>query len=469
MSEQAEDPKSDSVTADAARGAERPATQAVAPAPVMGAVAAPPGSSASEPEGTGARLVEADASEAAGEAEASARPRRRKRRRRRKKKPTGAPETAEAAGSEPVAGEGEGEGEAAPAATDSEPAKPRAERPAPTGPFHQFLTHEGEGGRRHTFASGSIVAGRVERIDDGVITLDLFGKGHAVMEVTEPRVLAGGHPEPELGPTLIHGLHTPPVVAIAREAWTAVADPEGASAADAPATSETAPDLAPPSSEAGDLEADAVETALADGSSEADDLAADAVETAPAEGSSEASDVEADAVETSPADAPAAPAAPLAAASLEAAPEGARADALEPPSDQEEGADTLDAGVDEAGSEDVLEDSDAAAVDAAPVDTDELDDAEDEAAAPAEEPAPTFVTDSEAPRFAGAAGVEECAPPQPGDIIGGRVGAVSESGHMVIVNREVDRLEARRRIKEARDGKRRVAGLVFGFNRGGFD
>ncbi len=66
---------------------------------------------------------------------------------------------------------------------------------------------------------------------------------------------------------------------------------------------------------------------------------------------------------------------------------------------------------------------------------------------------------------------DEPPPPLPalGDIFRGRVGAVAESGHIAIVNRLIDTKAARKRIEQAREDRTRVVGLVYGFNRGGFD
>jgi small subunit ribosomal protein S1 len=67
--------------------------------------------------------------------------------------------------------------------------------------------------------------------------------------------------------------------------------------------------------------------------------------------------------------------------------------------------------------------------------------------------------------------VEPEAPPapNPGEIVRGRVSSVSESGHIALVNRLVDRQAARKALDDAREQRRRVRGIVFGFNRGGFD
>lgn len=60
-------------------------------------------------------------------------------------------------------------------------------------------------------------------------------------------------------------------------------------------------------------------------------------------------------------------------------------------------------------------------------------------------------------------------PVEVGSIYRGRVGAVSESGHVAIVNRIIDRGAAKARVAHAREQRHRLSGVVFGFNRGGFD
>ncbi len=57
----------------------------------------------------------------------------------------------------------------------------------------------------------------------------------------------------------------------------------------------------------------------------------------------------------------------------------------------------------------------------------------------------------------------------PGSIFKGRIGAIAESGHVGIVNRWIDPAEVRGRIEQLREQRKRVRGVVFGFNRGGFD
>lgn len=60
-------------------------------------------------------------------------------------------------------------------------------------------------------------------------------------------------------------------------------------------------------------------------------------------------------------------------------------------------------------------------------------------------------------------------PLEPGGIFRGRVGAVAESGHIALVNELVDIKTTRAYLRRAKDDRTRVPGLVFGFNRGGFD
>ncbi len=64
----------------------------------------------------------------------------------------------------------------------------------------------------------------------------------------------------------------------------------------------------------------------------------------------------------------------------------------------------------------------------------------------------------------------EGVPPIPeGSVFRGRIAAIAESGHLAIVNELVDRKQTRRWLARARDERERVPGLVFGYNRGGFD
>ncbi|MGF1467136.1 MAG: S1 RNA-binding domain-containing protein [Sandaracinaceae bacterium] len=64
---------------------------------------------------------------------------------------------------------------------------------------------------------------------------------------------------------------------------------------------------------------------------------------------------------------------------------------------------------------------------------------------------------------------EGVAPLDDGTILRGRVGAVAESGHIAIVNQLFDAEAVRAYLDQCRRSRERVEGLVFGFNRGGFD
>ncbi|HTJ81659.1 MAG TPA: S1 RNA-binding domain-containing protein [Polyangiaceae bacterium] len=56
-----------------------------------------------------------------------------------------------------------------------------------------------------------------------------------------------------------------------------------------------------------------------------------------------------------------------------------------------------------------------------------------------------------------------------GDVFRGRVASVAENGTMAISNRSVIKAESRALLQKAREEHRRVFGIVFGYNRGGFD
>ncbi len=58
---------------------------------------------------------------------------------------------------------------------------------------------------------------------------------------------------------------------------------------------------------------------------------------------------------------------------------------------------------------------------------------------------------------------------QPGAVVRGRVVATAESGQIMLINRYQPPQDIRARIKAQHRAKQRIQGLVFGFNRGGFD
>lgn len=249
---------------------------------------------------------------------------KKKKRRRRKKKP-GAGEGAQAQG------EG-GEGQPKKSAPKKDPGQI---------PFGRYF-EGGNAARRHAFAAGEVVAGRVSQHLEGSFLVDLFGKAIAVVDDTEPR-----------------DVPAPPV---AQEAHPAAAAVEGAAVEGAT----PAPAAETPAS----AEADAAAHAAAEAEAAQHSVNAEAEEHA----------------------------------------------ALEAHADEAEG-----------------EGSTAGDV-----------------AAPEEE-------------------LPVLPMPAVGTIYRGRVGAVSESGHIVIVNRIVDVKAARARLEKSRDEKKRVRGVVYGFNRGGFD
>jgi small subunit ribosomal protein S1 len=261
------------------------------------------------------------------------------------------------------------EGEAAEGAAPEEARKPR--RDAPVAPFSRFFT--GNAGRKHGFAVGEVVAGRVKAVEHGTITVDLFGKALAYADENEPRELP---PEPE-----------PPPIPVAPAMEAAVpADAGAAAATEASAEGVAGPDALAQESEAG------VEAAA----------------------SAEVTHVDA-------------------------------AAATEP-------------GELEAQHDDVHHD-DAHHDDAHHDDDGDGDDQEGGRTARGPLPPAPIVPDS----------FPRPEPPALGSVFRGRVGAVAESGHIALVNRIIDRKAVLANAERYRVDRRRVQGLVYGFNRGGFD
>lgn len=56
-----------------------------------------------------------------------------------------------------------------------------------------------------------------------------------------------------------------------------------------------------------------------------------------------------------------------------------------------------------------------------------------------------------------------------GDIFRGNIAAISESGHIGLFNRVLDEEGVKHRLQQAREQHAHVQGVVYGFNRGGFD
>lgn len=256
----------------------------------------------------------------------------------------------------------------------------------------QAFTYLFDGGpRAHAFRAGEIVAGRVERVADGCIVVDLFGKALAFVDEHEPREV----PVIEAKPAMM--------AATPVESGAPDASASDAPAQEAPSASDTSAEAASVATEG---EAASVATEGTEGS-EATEAAAPVTEAA-SEGDSEASPASTEGSTPTPVD-----------------------------GEHESSSGDLEAEAAEA--------EEAALAEAASDDDDESEEAEPDVEAPPPEP------------------------PALGSIFRGRVGAVAESGHVVIVNRIVDVAAAKARIAEAREKRRRVRGVVYGFNRGGFD
>ncbi len=269
---------------------------------------------------------------------------KKKRRRRRRKK------------------KGVGEGEAV-AAASAEGGAAVGEAPKKKEPHHPFQRlFDGATQRRHAFAVGEIVAGRIAEVREEAAVVDLFGKATAFTRSHEPRdIPVAPEPEPEVAEEAAAGVEA------GVEVEATPAEPGEASAA--PEAAEPAPT------------SEALEVAIAP----------EATEAPPAGGEAEA--------------APEPPAAPS--------------------------------------SEDTADDEDEAAP-------------QPSAGEPLPEPGYVLQPEGMPTLEAGA-------------IFRGRVGAVAESGHIALVNENIDVKATRAYLRRAKDDRARVPGLVFGYNRGGFD
>jgi small subunit ribosomal protein S1 len=263
--------------------------------------------------------------------------------------------------------------------------------------------------RKHAFAPGEEIAGRVERVEHGAIIVDVFGKATAIADVNEPRDI----------PALPKEVEAPKPV-------------EEAAATEAPTEethqktqAEDSPAVDTPKDEAASADAPAVEAAAPQAPMAVEHDAADWESS-----STEVNDVddlgEADTVvaalafdPSSIAEVPTVPPVPAEEAVSETEATALREAVPEPPAE-------------------------AAA-----------------ATEPKEDPAEADLSLLEP--------LPELEPPQVGAIFRGRIGGVAESGHIVIVNRVIDKPAVRKAIRAARELHQRVEGLVYGYNRGGFD
>jgi small subunit ribosomal protein S1 len=307
----------------------------------------------------------------AGAAEGAATGKRKRRRRRKRPAKDGAPGVA-ADGSTssgdveaPAGGEGRPEG-------GGHSGQKKKESHAPFA--HRFAGSSGN--KRHAFAVGEVVAGRVQKVEHGVIVVDLFGKALAMADEYEPREV--------------------PVL------------PDPPAAAPQPASDAS----------------DGAEAAAPEGAPALATESAESAETAAPEHTPEV---------------------PVAAAPVAAAPVADEATGGEPAAVEDASAAAHDAhdahdahGVSDIHEEHAAEDHD--------------HDHDHEEAVVSVEPAR-----------------EKPPAPAIGQVFKGRVGAVSESGHIAILNRIVDSKAVRAQLGQFREQHKRVHGMVYGYNRGGFD
>jgi small subunit ribosomal protein S1 len=322
-------------------------------------------------------------------------PNRKKRRRRRKKKGPKPGEAAAAPGTPEAAGE--------------ERAHAKPPREGQGGVFGRFFD-SGHAGKRHAFAPGEVVAGRVAKINDGAFAVDLFGKAMAFVDIYEP--------------------HEVPVMP------------------------EPPPPEPPAPAQVGAEASAASEAATSDPAAAVQSIEGQAAEPMPgaAEGGVEASGAPESGAARTPDASPEPPASDVVVSSIHAVGEPAEVHAQ---------------AADAAGEPPAL------GAEAAP--SQATDDAsEGGAGAPAEaqhEHEHEGTAHDEAAHEDAAAEPEPAPPPPPdlGTIFRGRIGAIAESGHVALVNRIIDVAAAKARVLNAREKRRRVRGVVFGFNRGGFD
>ncbi len=272
--------------------------------------------------------------------------------------------------------------------------------------------------RKHAFSVGEVIAGRVERVEHGAVIVDLFGKASAIADVDEPRDIPIVIHEPE-GVTVLPDADTPAGADAGAGADTD-ADAGTGTGADAPTAADagTGADTGTPTPV---VEAPTPEMLRAVAAAASWELDTTEVTDLPDDDLGEADTVVAaqafdpTITPSAPAGAPAPETAPAPASAPESAPAPSTesvpaAEALtEPPED--------------------LSDADLTLLGPLP----------------------------------------EQEPPELGAIFRGRIGAVAESGHIAIVNRIVDKAAVRKALRAARDQHQRVTGVVYGFNRGGFD
>ncbi len=289
----------------------------------------------------------------------------------------------------------------------------------------------GGAARKHAFSVGEVVAGRVDRVDRGIVSVDLFGKATAIADVNEPREIPL-FVQPSTVPEPVESAPVAPVTAPVEVAAATVTG-DGATAPPTESQPTPTPETTAPvgaAVSAADAESwEFLETQTSD-IPYPDLVEADTV-------------VGAQAYVPDEAPAPDAAHAPSAEGVI-AEPEVSALATTEPGT--VEAGTTTEAATNEAGS-----------------DTKAAEGPGRESQAPA---APEDLSDADLSLLEPLA---ELPAPEVGAIFRGRIGGVAESGHIVIVNRDINKPEVRKAIRAARAKHDRVWGVVYGFNRGGFD
>jgi small subunit ribosomal protein S1 len=300
---------------------------------------------------------------------------------------------------------------------------------------HAPFLHLFSGGttRKHAFTVGEEIAGRVDRVEHGAVIVDVFGKATAIADVDEPRDI----------PVITHEAEAPRVQAeAAPREEDAVHSPQGQGPAELPAL-----EVPVPLTESF-VEADpsAWEFSATDVTDIPEDLGeADTVVSAQAYDPGMTDDAQLAATE--PPD--------FASRDTEAGAEAAAEAVTAPVEEALTAAEAVTAPVPGAVSA-------AVTVPVSATETENVTETGTESPTdPPEDPADADLTLLDP--------LPALDSPQPGAIFRGRIGAVAESGHIAIVNRVIDKSAVRKALRAARDLHQRVQGVVYGYNRGGFD
>ena len=304
---------------------------------------------------------------------------------------------------------------------------PDSKSPHHHAPFLHLFT--GGPSRKHAFSVGEIIAGRVERVEHGTIVADLFGKASAIADVDEPREI----------PIVTHGPEEPESIAAQVEPSEPEA-PEGSEAPEPETPAEAGAPAKEPSvwSPAPGPTARAVMTPP--DHDDDDDLAFEYSPTAMTQLPAVDDDLgEADTV-----------------VGAEAFDPTRLAETGDEPAPRDEAAIENEAVIE---SETAIGKEAGAPIERMPSDELEID------ISIVSQP-PQDLADADLTLLDP---LPELDPPQIGAIFRGRIGAVAESGHIAIVNRIVDKAAVREALRAARELHQRVQGVVYGYNRGGFD